>query len=86
MAWLADKAGHQWNIHGDAVALMFFFAVSTVCGLIWSGICLAAVIPALLTHPSLRSRANLLAVAYAATFVVASLALAVYTISKVSNA
>jgi hypothetical protein len=86
LAWLADTAGQKWNVHGDAVALLFFFAVSTVCGLIWSGVCLIAVVPALRTHRTLRSRGNLIAVAYAGAFVSAALVLAGYTIWNASNA
>jgi hypothetical protein len=68
IAWGADRAGHVWNIHGDAIALIVLFFLSLVVGFTVLAFTLPQAIRALLKFSSLRTPANVLATGAAAAF------------------
>ena len=84
-AWLAEQLGHQWNIHGDAAAMLMLFALSVLVGAVVSLIALASVLPALRRYPSLRSRPNLVCSGIAVSFVVAALVCIAYVVFRLTT-
>jgi hypothetical protein len=86
LAWVAERAGHTWNIHGDAAALIVLFGVSLLVALVASASALVSVIPAVRHYPSLRTKANILCIAFASVFVAAAVALVLYTVARVACA
>jgi hypothetical protein len=81
-AWLAELLGHQWNIHGDAAAMLMLFALSVLVGTAASIVTLASVLPALRRYPSLRSHLNLVCTGIAVVFVTAALTYIAYVVFR----
>lgn len=74
IGFFAEKMGHQWNVHGDAIGMILLFAVSGAVALVMSIMALAKTVPELRSAPEQRTPVNFLCAGFAAIFVVAALA------------
>ena len=85
ISFAADRMGHQWNIHGDAVAMMFFFLASCLVALVIEIVTLFKVVPILRRSAESRSAINLLCTGFAVLSVVGAIGLALYVAGKLSH-
>ena len=85
LAWTAERAGHVWNVHGDAIGVFLILAVSSVVAVVVTAFSLVSVVPALLRYPTLRSRINLISVAFASAFLLAALIAGASLVSKATH-
>ena len=81
----AEKFGHQWNIHGDAAALIVLFFFSGAIALVIEIMALVRVLPELRQEPAQRTPLNLLCVGFAALFVAVALAYVLYALSFIAR-
>ena len=81
----AEKFGHQWNIHGDAAALITLFFISGAIGLVIEIMALVRVLPELRQEPAQRTPINLFCVGFAALFVAVALAYVLYALSFIAR-
>ena len=84
IAWLADRGGHQWNIHGDGALLLGATFVLLIVGTLASLFTLSSLIPALMKHPTLRTRTNLLCTAVSVAFVTVTPACLIFGLAKLA--
>jgi hypothetical protein len=84
-AFGAEKFGHQWNIHGDAAALIVLFFFTGTIALVLEIMALLRVLPELRQEPAQRTPINLLCVGFAALFVAAALAYVLYALSFIAR-
>ena len=85
ISFAADRMGHQWNIHGDAVAMMIFFFASSVVAFVIEVVTLFQVVGALRRSVEARSAINLLCTGFAALSVVAAIGLVLYVVTSLSH-
>ena len=81
VGWLASESGHAWNIHGDGALLMGAILLTFLVALCVTGYGFARGLVDLKNHPSLRSKANLGCVLFAAVVLAASVLWIVYAIA-----
>jgi len=81
-AWLADLGGHQWNIHGDGALVLAAFFLLLLVGTVASLFSLAALLPALRHHPTLRTRGNLGCTAISLVFVALAVGYLIIGVAK----
>ena len=84
IAWLAERAGHRWNIHGDAIGMFMVFVVCAGVAFISSTALLFSGALALRNHRSLRTGANFASLGVAALYVIAAIAGAIYFYTAVN--
>ena len=86
VAWLAEKAGHQWNVHGDAIVIALLFVASLAVGGVASILSLASIVPALRRHKTLRTPLNLSCTAISAIFLGGVIGCFAYTAFRLASA
>jgi hypothetical protein len=62
--WFAEIMGHQWNVHGDAVGMLFVLFVTVFIALITQITALSKSIPFLKNYSAERTIKNLLCVVF----------------------
>ena len=58
IVWAAEEAGHNWNVHGDFLGVIFLFLVSLVAGAVIEVLALIKALPALAMNPAERTIRN----------------------------
>ena len=85
IAFLAEKLGHVWNVHGDAIGMMLLFFGSLLFAFVFSLITLSSVIPTFRRYPEARTKVNVFCAAFASLYVVASTLLVTYIAFSLDN-
>jgi uncharacterized ion transporter superfamily protein YfcC len=65
LAWLAETMGHHWNVHGDAIYILFLLFVTAFFALITQTTAVSKSIPRLKNYSAERTINNLLCVVFA---------------------
>ncbi len=73
MVSVMELAGHKWNIHGDLAVVLLAFSLSSIVAFAAMSIAMWAAMKRLAEYPPLRTRSNLMAVAFAGTWLIATL-------------
>ena len=81
-----EKAGHQWNVHGDALGMFFLFFASLFIGFVVEVLALAKAIPVLARRADERSPTNLFCAGLGVAFLLACVALAVWVYAAAHKA
>jgi len=84
VTWGAERGGHTWNIHGDAIALILVFFAGLVVGLVALLFTLPQAFRTLLRFSSLRTPSNFVATGLAIAFILVAAFYILYAIFKVS--
>jgi hypothetical protein len=80
IAFIAERAGHKWQMHGDAILIALLFLGTMFFAVVMSVVLLFTAIPILRRVPEERTIVNVLSTAFAASFVVLSVALIAYAV------
>ena len=81
IAFIAERAGHKWQMHGDGILIVLLFLGTMLFAVAASVVSLASAIAILRRLPEERTFAIVFSTAFAAAFVVVSAAFLVYAIT-----
>ena len=82
VGWLASTSGHDWNIHGDGALLLGAILLSSLVALCVLSYGVVRGLVDLTSHPSLRSKSNIVCIVFACFVLLVLLVWIAYEIAR----